>query len=127
MISNAGFDITWPGAYYRFMARTSFTLRLDRELYDALSSLSSVVHQSMNQLVTEAVSRYVQQRSSEAEQDLENTLARLRKYTKKDPGYEQAIAAFADAEARYKDPLEGIPITTVTDTQAEIRELLGDA
>ncbi len=109
------------------MARTSFTLRLDRELYDALSSLSSVVHQSMNQLVTEAVSRYVQQRSSEAEQDLENTLARLRKYTKKDPGYEQAIAAFADTEARYKDPLEGIPITTVTDTQAEIRELLDDA
>ncbi len=81
----------------------------------------------MNQLVTEAVFRYVQQRSSEAEQDLENTLARIRKYTKKDPEYEQAIAAFADAETRYKDPLEGIPINTITDTQAEIRELLDDA
>ncbi len=109
------------------MERTSFTLRLDPELYDALSSLSSVVHQSMNQLVTDAVSNYVRQRSSEVERDMENTLARIRKYAEKDPGYEHAIAEFADAETRYQDPLEGIPDTTLTDTQAEIRELLGDA
>ncbi len=109
------------------MERTSLTLRLDPKLYDALSSLSSVVHQSMNQLVTDAVSNYVQQRSSVVERDLENTLARIRKYTKMDPRHEKAIAEFADAESRYQDPLEGILDTTVTDAQAEIRELLGDA
>lgn len=109
------------------MKRKPLTLRLNPELYNTLSSLSSIVHRSMNQLVTEAVSIYVRQESKVVEQDLENTLKRIREYTKKDPNFEQAIAAFANAEVLHEDPVEGIPVSTVSKVQSEIRELLGNA
>ena len=54
------------------MKRKPLTLWLNPELYNTLSSLSSIVHRSMNQLVTEAVSIYVRQESKVVEQDLEN-------------------------------------------------------
>lgn len=109
------------------MKRKPLTLRLDPKLYGMLSSLSSIVHRSMNQLVTDAVSIYVMQESKVVERDLENTLQRIREYTKKDPKFEQAIAAFADAETRHEDPVEGTPVSTANKAQSEIRELLGDS
>jgi hypothetical protein len=43
------------------------------------------------------------------ERNLESTLASLRAYRERDPDFEQAIAVFARAEARYgkDDPAEG--------------------
>jgi hypothetical protein len=80
----------------------------------------------MNQLVTEAVAVYVRRTSREVERDLERTLERLRQYSRKDPNFEQAIAAFAEAEATLDDPLEGRLIDRPQTAQSEIEELLGD-
>jgi predicted transcriptional regulator len=99
---------------------------LEGELYNALSSLSSITKRSMNQLITEAVAIYVRRTSREVERDLETTLERLRQYSSKDPNFEQAIAAFAEAEATLDDPLEGRPIDRPQTAQSEINELLAD-
>ena len=108
------------------MERRPFTFRLEEDLYDALSSLSSVTKRSMNQLITEAVAVYVKRTSREVERDLERTLERLRQYSTKDPDFEQAIASFAEAEATLDDPLEGRPIDRPRTAQSEIDELLAD-
>ena len=108
------------------MERRPFTFRLEDELYNALSSLSSITKRSMNQLITEAVAIYVRRTSREVERDLEKTLERLRQYSTKDPNFEQAIAAFAEAEAVLDDPLEGRPTDRPPSAQSEINELLAD-
>jgi len=72
------------------------------------------------------------------ERNLESTLASLRAYREGDPDFEQAIAAFARAEARYgeEDPAEGEVVVgklvnvqlqdepASGSVQAEIRKLL---
>jgi predicted transcriptional regulator len=108
------------------MERRPFTFRLEDELYCALSSLSSITKRSMNQLVTEAVAIYVKRTSREVERDLERTLQQLRQYSSKDPDFEQAIAAFAEAEVTLDDPLEGQPIDRPQTAQSEIDELLAN-
>jgi len=108
------------------MERRPFTFRLEDELYSALSALSSITKRSMNQLVTEAVAIYVKRTSREVERDLEKTLEQLRQYSSKDPDFEQAIAAFAEAEATLGDPLEGRPIDRPQTAQSEIDELLAN-
>lgn len=109
------------------MERKAFTLRMSTKLYSALSTLSSVGRRSMNELISEAVSLYVVKESRAAERDLEYTLERLRQYTNRDPKFEQAIEAIADAESQCPDPLEGTPYPTVSAAQSEIRELLRNA
>ena len=106
--------------------RRPFTFRLEEELYEALSSLSSVTKRSMNQLITEAVAIYVRRTSREVARDLEETLERLRQYSREDPDFEQAIAAFAEAEATLDDPLEGQPSVQRGNVQSEIDELLAN-
>lgn len=88
------------------MERKPFTLRLSTELYDALTMLSEVVDRSMNDLVSEAVVKFVAAESKVAARDLEKTLASLRAYTGEDPDFERAIESFAKAEAKHDDPLE---------------------
>src|ERR1700687_4614800 len=85
------------------------TFRIEPIVQVGLENLSRVLKRPMNQLVNEAVKDYLRRRSREVERDLESTLASLRAYRKQDPDFEQAIAAFARAEARYgtDDPAEG--------------------
>ncbi len=100
-------------------------LKLDEELYSKLTSLESVMHSSMNQIITDAVSMYVKQKSGTVEQGLETTVQRIRQCVAKDPKFEHAISAFADAETRHEDPVEGTPVTfEISDVQTEIREII---
>ena len=109
------------------MARVPFTLRIDPEERDALADLSKVEGRPVNQLLNEAIRFYLQRRSAK-ERSLENNLARLRAYREKDPGFEKAIAEFADAEAQLTDPLEGEVVdmgrAKPGPVQSRIRELL---
>lgn len=91
------------------MIRKATTVRIDPLAQAALENLSRVLKRPMNQLVNEAVKDFVDRRSREVEHDLEATLTSLRAYRKRDPHFREAIAAFADAEARFgkDDPAEG--------------------
>lgn len=106
------------------MDRKTLTVRFNPKLYKALSTLSGVVHRSMNDLVTEAVSKFVVAKSKSASRDLENTLASLRAYTEQDPDFEKAIEQFVEAETRYEDPVEGEAHTTKGAIRRQVSALL---
>lgn len=108
------------------MKRKPFTLRLDADLYEALSTLSSHVHRSMNDLATEAVSKLVTVENEAVARDLERTAAKLRAYARKDPDFEKAIAAFAEAESEFDDPAEGMPTVVGDAARRHVRALLTD-
>lgn len=91
------------------MARTPFTLRIDAEERTALEHLSKLEGRPINQLLNEAIKSYLSQQSPK-EASLEATLSALRKYRKRDPGFQRAIAAFVDAEASLEDSHEGNPV-----------------
>ena len=91
------------------MARVPFTLRIDAEERAALKDLSKIEGRPINQLLNEAIKSYLRRRGRK-ERSLEASLAGLRAYRKKDPGFQRAIAAFVEAEASLEDPLEGEPI-----------------
>lgn len=115
------------------MARTVFTLRIGVEERNALKNLSKIERRPINQILNEAIKSYLSRRGQQ-ERSLEASLADLKAYRKKDPGYRNAIAAFVEAEATLKDPLEGEPFeeTDVEDppkpagpVQSRVREVLG--
>ena len=115
------------------MARVPFTLRIGAEERAALESISQIEGRPVNQLVNEAVKSFLGRRRPQ-ELSLETSLARLRAYRERDPGFRTAIAAFVDSEATLDDPLEGELIQGQIDegepapagpAQSRIRELLG--
>ena len=68
------------------------------------------------------------------EKALEASLSKLRAYRKKDPGFKRAMAAFVEAEATVKDPLEGEVVEGPNDeespktagpVQSSLREVIG--
>jgi len=109
------------------MERKPFTLRLKPELYKALQSLSDVEHRSMNDIAAEAVSKLVISESKLVARKLEKTIANLRAYAERDPGFEQAIAEFAAAEAQHDDPLEGSAVVKDVAVRRQVQALLTDA
>lgn len=91
------------------MPNKATTVRLEPALQQGLETLSKALKRPMNQLINEALHDYVSRRSRDVEQDLNKTLTALRAYRRRDPGFKAAIAAAANAEAKYgqNDPLDG--------------------
>ena len=85
------------------------TLQLDAQSRIALKKLSKTLGRPVTQLLNEAVKIYVRQVSAKAPK-LEDSLAKLREYRKKDPNFSRADEAFIDAEATLDDPVEGTPV-----------------
>jgi len=115
------------------MARIPFTLRIDSRERTALQNLSRVEGRPINQLLNEAIKAYLSRRGQK-ERELEGTLADLRAYRQRDPGFRRAIVAFVEAEATLDDPLEGEPVEgqlvkgqlkPAGPVQSKIREILG--
>ena len=83
-----------------------FTFRIDPEERAALDHLSKLEGRPINQILTEAVKRYLHTQG-QRERDLEASLHDLRDYRKLDPGFRKAIAAFVESEAAMDDPVDG--------------------
>ena len=114
------------------MPQIAFTLRIGPQERNALKHLSKIERRPINQLLNEAIKNYLRQKG-EREQGLESSLAELRAYRKKDPGFRRAIAKVVEAEATVKDPLEGEPFEETEGgspksggpVQDKLREVLG--
>lgn len=113
------------------MSRTAFTLRIDAAERNALKSLSKIEGRPINQLLNEAIKAYLGLKG-QRERALESDMKRLDAYRKKDPKFRRAIAAFVEAEATLKDPLEGQPFEEPEESpsvrgplQSRLREVLG--
>jgi predicted transcriptional regulator len=102
------------------------TYRLDPKLQEGLAMLGQILKRPLNRLVNEAVEAYLRTRSAEVEADLEQVLKRVRAYRTKDPDFETAIVAFAEAEAERgtEDPAEGRPQPQAGPAQSLVREVL---
>ena len=120
------FDITLLSIQFIGMSIKASTHRFDPETQTALTHLSKLLKQPKNRLINEAVKLFVQQRSLEVEQQLEDTLKALRSYRRKDPDFEKAIDSVVKTEARLgsSDPVEGKRIPKSGSVRAEIRHLL---
>lgn len=114
------------------MTRRAFTLRIDAAEHAALKKLSKIEERPINQLLNDAIKAYLNKKGPR-ERDLEATLAGLRAYRRRDPGFKRAIAAFVEAEASIVDPVEGEPVEgrlvggrlrPIGPVQSEIRALL---
>jgi len=108
------------------MDRKPYTLRLDVDLFSALSLLSGVKGRSINDLITEAVSSYVSDASERVAHRLEATLNKLRAISVKDNDFEDAIERVAEGEARHKDPLEGEIVSLDAPLEDQLKTLLAD-
>ena len=120
------------------MSRIPFTFRIDAKERAALDHLSKIEGRPINQILNDAVKGYLRQQGPQ-ERALEASLADLRDYRKRDPGFRKAIASFVEAEATVDDPVEGKPVVghfvngkfvagkpqSAGPVQAKIRELLG--
>jgi hypothetical protein len=114
------------------MARVPFTLRIDAQERAALENLSEIEGRPVNQLLNEAIKSFLSRRGPK-ELSLETTLARLRAYRERDPGFQRTLDAFVKSEETLDDPLEGELIegqfidgqlAPVGPAQSRIRELL---
>ena len=108
------------------MDRKAFTLRLPAKLYEALSTLSGAAQRSMNDLISEAVQKFVAVESQAHARQLDEMAERLRAYRDADPDFEQAIAEFVEAEATLDDPLEAQVIDVKGPVRQQVASLLGD-
>lgn len=115
------------------MPQIAFTLRIGSQERNALKHLSKIERRPINQLLNEAIKNYLREKG-ERERGLEASLAELKAYRKKDPGFRRAIAKVVDAEVTVKDPLEGEPfeepegggsVKSPGPVQDKLREVLG--
>ena len=114
------------------MAQIAFTLRIGQQERNALKHLSKIERRPINQLLNEAIKNYLREKG-ERERGLEASLAELKAYRKKDPGFRRAIAKLVEAEATVKDPVEAEPYEETEGgsprsggpVQHKLREVLG--
>lgn len=108
------------------VARKATTFRLDPEVQAGLLLLARIGKRPLNKMVNEAVSAYVTERTAAAAVDLQRTLDGLKAWKAQDPGFESAIEAFVDAEARHAsdDPVEGKPAGRAGPARRAVRDLL---
>jgi len=92
------------------MPASATTIRLEPKAQAALQNLSKATKRPVNKLINEAITAFVTPRGRAAERELEAMVASLRAYREADPDDEKAISAFAKAEMKHADPVEGKPV-----------------
>lgn len=86
------------------MKRSHATLRINPAQMEALKNISKAEGLPVNELLHEAIRRYISWRNLN---NLERPTSALRTHPKQNPGFRNAIDEFVEAEARFEDPLEG--------------------
>ena len=107
------------------MTTRNLTIRVDEALYNRLNTLKKVVKVSMNQLVCEAVDKYVDEQSALTARELQGIARQLRAYRDSDPDLKKSLRSFAEAEGLYQDPLEEEVVDTAkTVPHTKLQDLL---
>jgi len=83
------------------------TVRLTSENEVGLKLLNLELERPINKLINEAVAEYIESQTESLRDKLEQTLANLNAYRRRDPGFRKSIAQFVEAEAALEDPAEG--------------------
>ncbi len=106
--------------------RKATTFRLEPGVQEGLALIAKVLRVPLNRLVNEAVEGFVRKRTAEVVMKMEETLKLLKAGRAEDPGFEHAIAAFADSEGSNArgDPAEGEVERRRGPVQARVHKLL---
>ena len=88
------------------MANKNLPLRLDPDLHEELREVSAAIGSTMVDLVRDALRDYLPRVAERRAKEMEGRLARLRAIAGERDAMESAIAATAEAEAEFLDPLE---------------------
>ena len=83
------------------------TVRLTPRNAAGLRMLNAQLERPINKLINEAVAEYIDSRANRLQRRLKTVLANLEAYRRRDPGFEEAIAKFVEAEVRFEDDAEG--------------------
>ncbi len=105
------------------------TFRIEPTIKAGLERLGKLLHTPQNDLVNDALKEYVERRSGQLADELEETAKNLRAFQLSDPDFEKSIAAFARDEARNAahDPAEGRFVVRQQGQDASlVRTLLND-
>ncbi len=101
------------------------TYRIEPTVKAGLKTLSELTKISQNELVNDALKRYVTIRSGELASGFEVTAKKLRAFQKANPNNDKAIASFAKIEASVSyDPAEGIPFDEDLEEQSIVRTIV---
>lgn len=85
----------------------AFTARFDPELYEELRSIANLRGDSINSFVVAAVKARLRTSRRQLLERYQDKIEKLEAYADRDPNFEDAIQAFADAEMDAEDPAEG--------------------
>jgi hypothetical protein len=88
------------------MDRVATTVRMDRATRDILEVISKARGVAVNALVNRAIAAFVETEAGAVEQDLGDTLQRLRAYRSANRDHSAAIEAVVAAEMAGPDPAE---------------------
>ncbi len=102
------------------------TYRLSPHFQRGLALLGQLRRVPANRMVNEAVGEYLRSQTAAVEAELKETLRRVSAYREADPGFEAAIAKFAQTEAAFgaDDPAEGKTTPATGPAQRLVRALL---
>ena len=102
------------------------TVRLDRDVQDALNSLSKLEGRPKNKLINDAVALYIEHEAEAIANEAETALEQIKAYRAADPDFESAIAAFAESEAQYgaNDTAEGRAMRSAPSLSEKVRRLV---
>ena len=105
------------------------TVRIEPRLQRGLELVQKIEKKPINKLINQAIAEMVDGMTAKIEGRLDDLLAQIKAYRRKDPNFDAAIAAFVDAEAKLAgdDPAEGSVERRsgkAGPAQAMVRELL---
>lgn len=99
----------------------AFTARFDPELYEELRSIANLRGDSMNRFVVDAVKARLRTSRRQLLERYREKVEKLKAYAERDPEFEDAIQAFAEAEAgaEGRDPAEGTVLISDSSKETE--------
>ncbi|MGB6231788.1 MAG: hypothetical protein WBF53_16860 [Litorimonas sp.] len=97
------------------MTRKTFTWRAEADLLDAVALLSKSQGRTANAFVTAAVEARIADTAPKEAQQLESLARKLRSLPDRKKAFDQAKAAFVEAEMSGNDPAEGTTPETELD------------
>lgn len=111
------------------MDRVSTTVRMDRETRDVLEVIAKAKGLAINVLVNRAIDAFVGREAAAIEQDLSDTLARVRAYRSTHRDDAAQIQAVVAAEMSGSDPAEadGVYVVEPQGVERSVLAILDEA
>jgi hypothetical protein len=107
--------------------RKQTTVRLSQSVQVGLALVQKTLGGTVNQHMNAGLSKYIDEALAAVDQDLSESLARIRRFRQKDPAYTKTFEQVAadEAKAAHGDPTEGVAFREdMGPAHKKVRELI---